>query len=65
MKKPTYLLCVTVEALARVLGFDLFIEGTDCKKFSRKKHSDGSWEFWGLRLHVVVSRLQSESTVKG
>jgi len=64
MNKPTYFLRVLVETLPRLVGLDVFIEGTDYKKFSSEVHSSGCREFWGFGLHVVVSTLRKAPRVR-
>lgn len=67
MNKPTYLLCVSVESLARLVGFDLYIERMPLSggpfKFSREIHSGGDKEFWGFGLYAVVSTLRRPAQV--
>jgi len=44
----------------RLAGRDVHIENDAPGRFldfAREDHGRGEWEFWGLGLHLVVSRL--------
>jgi hypothetical protein len=51
-----------LNTFTHLMGLDLFIEQDAPSKglldFATETHSDGSREWWGLGLHIVVSPLQ-------
>lgn len=62
MNRILFASIATLEAAARPFGFDVYTQrdtsGMGLLSFAHTDHGNGNREWWGLGLHVVVSRLR-------